>query len=392
MTDIVSRIKDVLSVPHDHWAGARQGLETADSLDGLLPASRALPDCPDATALAAEGKAAWRALLQVVQRESNDTLAFKNALFVLMYFDDLFVYRELKALYPEAPLEQRPWLDVACRKVLLRCLETPEDSHGALGREIVRNTWRGRLATTSMIIDLAAHLFEQWRRAIIIRDMAVSDGVTALDLAEEAARRGVDVSITATDLRLYLLYAEHDGDEIVCYSDGDPCQYIIEGQTYGARHPDVPAALGPAQAELEESVRGPRAQRITMLAPQVDHALQAGELALRFKEEDAFGPDPDIGEAEIIRIANLLVERSDDHRGYYYRRDILDAMSRLGRAARDGAYLYLDNFRKKVEHVGLWQKDASAGEWTRLPVAGDIAPDLDGVTSIPIESPAAEDQ
>jgi hypothetical protein len=129
-----------------------------------------------------------------------------------------------------------------------------------------------------------------------------------------------------------------------------------------------------------------------MLAPQVDHALRTGELALRFKEEDAFDPDPDIGEADIIRIANLLVERSDDHRGYYYRQDILDAIARLGRAARDGAYLYLDNFRKKVEHVGLWQKDASASEWTRLPVAEDVAVDLAGVTSIPIESLPVEEQ
>ncbi len=77
--------------------------------------------------------------------------------------------------------------------------------------------------------------------------------------------------------------------------------------------PDVPAALRRAQAELDEAAEGLAAQTITMLAPQVDHAVQTGRFALRFREEDAFHPNPDIGEADLIRIANLLVERTDDH-------------------------------------------------------------------------------
>jgi hypothetical protein len=240
-----------------------------------------------------------------------------------------------------------------------------------------------------MVIDLAAGLSEQSGRTIIVRDMAVSDGVTALDLAEEAGRRGVDVSITATDLRLHLLYAEHDGNEVVCCSDGEPCQYLIDGQTYGMRHPDVPAAMGPVRATLDKSVQGSGAERITMLAPQVDSALQTGKLPIRFEEEDAFDPNPDVGHADIIRVANLFVERDDDHRGYYYRQDILKAISRLGEAAKDGAYLYLDNFRRKVEHIGLWQKNGSAGEWRRLAVGEEFAADLDGVTSIPTECGAS---
>ena len=241
-----------------------------------------------------------------------------------------------------------------------------------------------------MIVDLAERAFGPSHGTVIIRDMAVSDGVTSLDLAEEAARRGVDVSIAATDLRLYLLYAERDGNEVVAYSNGEPCQYSLGGQTYGLRHADAPAANREAQAELDEAVRGPATQTITMLAPQVDDAVHTGRLAIRFKEEDAFDPAPDIGEADIIRIANLLVERTDDHRGYYYRPDVLAAISRLGAAAKDGTYLYLDSFRKKVEHVGLWRKDAAAGRWARLPVEGDLAADLEGVSSIPIESAAAK--
>ena len=325
-------------------------------------------------------------MLDIIRREPDGSLTFRNALYLLLYFDCLFVYCALKAWYPEAPPEQRPWLDVACRKILLRCLEVPENAPGVQTREIVRNTWRGRLAATAMIVQLVEQAFASSHRPAIIRDLAVSDGVTTLDLAEEAARRGVSVSITGTDLRLYLRYAQREGDEVACYRTGEPCQYLIGGQTYGLAQAEVPAALAPAQAKLEETARGPATQTITMLAPQVDQAVRTGQFALRFKEEDAFDPDPDIGQADIIRIANLLVERTDDHRGYYYRRDMLQAISRLGRVAKDGAYLYLDNFRKRIEYVGLWRKNAAAGEWTRLPMGAGVALDLDGVGSIPIGS------
>ena len=59
-------------------------------------------------------------------------------------------------------------------------------------------------------------------------------------------------------------------------------------------------------------------------------------------------------------------------------------MGILGSKAKDGAYLYLDNFRKKTEHVGLWRKNESAGRWERQPVEGDHAVDLTGVADIPI--------
>ncbi len=386
MNDVFSKIEEALAVPHDYWEGARQGIATAESFDGLLPEFRALPDCPEATALVAEGAAAWRPLFGIVRGESEDTPAFKNALFLLMYFDCLFVYRVLKARYAEAPPAQRPWLDVACRKILLRCLEVPETAREAQTREIVRNTWRGRLATTGMIVDLAAQAFAPSQGPVIIRDMAISDGVTTLDLAEEAARRGVDVSITGTDLRLCLRYAEHGRDEAVCYGNCEPIQYVIAGQTYGVRHADVPAALATVRTGLDETVKGPTARMVTLLAPQVDRAVRTGRYALGFREEDAFHPDPDIAHADIIRVANLLVERTEDHRGYYHREDILKAISRLGRMAKDGAYLYLDNFIKKVERVGLWRKDAAVGEWRRLPAGAGVAVDLEGVGSIPIEA------
>lgn len=103
--------------------------------------------------------------------------------------------------------------------------------------------------------------------------------MTTLDPAEDAARRGVDVSVTGTDLRLYLRYAECDGNEVVCYRDGEPVQYAIEGRTYGSGHADVPAAPASARAQLDEAVRRAGAQVITMLAPQVDDAVRTAPIS-----------------------------------------------------------------------------------------------------------------
>jgi hypothetical protein len=76
MNDVVSMVERALSAPHDYWEEARRGLPAAESLEGLLPPSRALPECPEAAALVAEGTAAWRGLLKVVREEPKDTRAF----------------------------------------------------------------------------------------------------------------------------------------------------------------------------------------------------------------------------------------------------------------------------------------------------------------------------
>jgi len=382
--ELATEINAILCSAPDCWREAGAGLGMFDTLDGLLPASRALPECRAAGEVLAHGSGACRILLNAVRQGKGDAMASRNALFLLMYFDSLFVYRELKAFYEAAPETQRRWLDVACRKVLMRCLEVHEDSQDALTREIVRNTMRGRLATTDMVVDLAARLSSHGQRTIMVRDMAVSDGITTLDLAETAARRGVPLTITGTDLQLHLLYANHGQDRVVATSDLTALQYELDGKTYGARHDPLPSTLHPRAEALLPQLNTPGADRITMLAPQVETAVRSERYDIEFREENAFDPGPGIAEADVIRIANLFVERTDDHRGYYYREDILGAISSLGRKAKPSAYLYLNNFRKKIEHIGLWRKDADARAWTRVPVAGDFATDLAGVGDIPI--------
>jgi hypothetical protein len=133
-----------------------------------------------------------------------------------------------------------------------------------------------------------------------------------------------------------------------------------------------------------EALAGRDTVTIAMLAPRVAFAAESRPNQLQFGEENAFDPRTDIAEADIIRIANLFVERTEDHRGYYRREDIVAAIAELGRRAKDGAHLFLDNFRKKLEHVGHWRKDGSSQEWVRIPVDGAFVPDLHGVGNITI--------
>lgn len=383
MNDTTQEISRRLAAAPDYWEEAQRALSPSESLDGMLPASRGLPDCSFAEHLTAGNAQTSLELLEVVGLEEADSRVFKNALLVLMYFDNLFVYRRLKEIYATAPETQRKWIDAACRKIILRCVEVPEGSQEQLTREIVRNTWRGRLATTEMVAELAADLWRQSRRRIVIRDMAVSDGITTFDLFEATSARNVPVLITGTDLRLFLSYAEHGEDQAVSLSDGSVLQLEIDGTAYGVRHNDLSAAPAGQRQHLTAALSGPHAVTVSMLAPRVAVVAESRPDELKFAEENAFHPRPDIGTADIIRIANLFVERTEDHRGYYYRADILAAIAELGRRAKDGAHLLLNNFRKKIEHVGHWVKDEATREWVRIPVAGPFVPDLDGVESIP---------
>jgi len=384
MRDTIQGIIERLASAPDYWAEARRAVAASESLDGMLPASRALPDCPLALDLVSDNVRACRALLRIIQAEAIDSHVFKNAVFVLMYSDSLFVYRGLKEIYPTVPDGRQQWIDVACRKMILRCMEVPKDSQAELTREIVRNTCQGRLATTEMMAAEAAEIWEHTQRSVTIRDIAVSDGITTLDLYEATAALGIPALIKGTDLRLYLTYADDGGDRVVAHSDGSIQQLEIDSTLYGLRHEPLSAVPAGRLAKPTGALVGPAAVTITMLAPRVE--AEANPDRLFFGEENAFDPQPDIADANIIRVANLFVERTEDHRGYYRREDIIAAIAALGRRARDGTHLFVDNFRKKIEHIGHWRKDESRKEWVRIPVHGDVVPDLAGIENIQIDS------
>ena len=383
-----AQIETALASCPDFWQKAREAAALVDGPGTLLPGCRALPPNETAGAIGRCGRSAYSRLLVAASAEPTDTARFRNAVYLLLYFDSLFVYRELKSLYPAVGDNQRPWLAAACRKILIRCLDVPESADVGLTREIVRNTEPGRLSTTPMIVELSQRLSREHGRPVVVRDMAVSDGITTLDLAMATANRSAPVEITGTDLHILLQYAGGNGNQMVSDSSGHALQYEVSGRTFGLLHDDLDIMPELRRNEIVNACSRNEIETITMLAPEVESAVASEEFQLRFKEENAFEPDEDVGDADIIRVANLFVERTADHRGYYCRGDILRGIRRLGSIAKDGACLFLDNFRKRIEHIGLWRKNEAAGRWERLPVEGDHAVDLAGIRDIPIDSGA----
>ena len=344
------------------------------------PSGGALPEAPLAHELAQAGKAASEPLIGIVATEDADSLRFKNALFFLMYSNSLFVYRDLKKLHPRAATAQRPWLEEAVRKIMIRC-QGWSDVPAPDRRSISKNTRPGRLATTPIIVDLAAEIARRAGRPAVVRDMAVADGITSLELATLAADRNVVLSVVATDAWLHLYYAEHDGNQAVFKTDGDPVQYEILGKLF-RRGRELPESYRKPMKALDSLFDPVRLGRITTIAPEVERAAASADCDITFKEEDLFHPEPDIAEADIIRVADLLVEITPDHRGYFQRGEIIEAVARLGAVVKDGAYLFLDNYRRKMERCGRWRKAAARGQWLRQPIASDMPVVLDGVSGI----------
>lgn len=347
------------------------------------PAGGSLPDISEAHQFVKMGRRGYLPLLKIASTENNDSLRFKNALYFLMYFDSLFIYRDLKKMFGRASSSQRSWIAEAMRKTLIRSTGWSDPPPESSRRGVSKNTRPSRLSTTAIIVELSRDIHHCSGRKIIIRDVAVSDGTSSAELADMAAKRGVPVSIVATDAWLYLYYAISDGNQVVFNSRGEPVQYEIQGKTF-RRGDKIPASLRQSKEQLEKTFDRDGLERITTIAPDVEALVDSGDYDIVFKEEDLFHPEPDMKEADIIRVANLLVEITKDHRGYYSREEILKAVADLGRCVKDGAYLFLDNYQSKIERCGKWQKDSLPVMWRRLPVAMDIPEVLDGVSDIEI--------
>jgi len=378
--DLSRRIETIIEATStDYWLA-----QTEDSRPN--PWVGELPDCPQALKIAQEGQASYRYLLDIVSREQADSLRFRNALLFVLHFDSLFAWRELKRLHKDADAPKRRWLEKGIRKALARCFHAPRGRDKSRFRDIGRNTRRGRLASTPVVVQLARKIETRHKRKPILRDMAVSDGVTSLDVAQMAAAENVPVSIVATDAFLYLHFTECDGGQAVFLSDGRPLQYEFSGETHRMQDGEVPERCAGIRRRLDQSFAEGDVARVAMLAPEVELAVESGRYDISFREEDLFEPDPDISSADIIRIANMLVETTATHRGYFLKAEIVDAIAALGTRAKDAAYLLLNNFREKVERLGLWRKDTARGQWVRESNPSELPGVLDGVGDIAIRS------
>lgn len=380
----LSELLDVMLGPNavDRWQSGDQSWRANHAQ---------LPHWPHAQELSHYGWQGCEPLLCVLHEERSDSLQFRNALLLLVYFDSVFVYRELKALYPVAGHDQRPWFEEACRKILIRCFHSPRDRDHTRFRDISKKTLEGRLSTSPVLVELANTVHVKRGRPAVVHDMAVADGITTLDVAELAAGSGTPLALVASDRFLYLHFGETAANRVAFLSDGRVLQYEIDGIAFSATAGSVPGQYAAATPQLDALFGHPGLQRITMLAPEVELAAASGRHQVSFKEEDVFDPDPDIAHADIIRVANVLVESTHDHRGYFTRREILGAMANLGGLAGDGAYLVLNNFRRQIEYAGVWRKDASRDQWTRLPTPAGLPDDLDGIGDINIRHADGEE-
>ena len=376
--DVQSLIARLTGSPGtDYWGDSEQDWRN------YRPAGGSLPDIPEAYQLAKTGRDAYLPLLKIVSMEGSDSPRFRNALFFLMYFNSLFVYRDLKKMFGQGNSAQEVWIAEAMRKMLIRSTGWSEHPPEPSRRAVSKNTRPGRLSTTAAIVDLARGIHARSGQKVVIRDVAVSDGTSSVELAALAAERGVPVCIVGTDAWLCLCYAIREGDQVVFNSRGKPLQYEIHGKLFRWGD-EVPASLAQSKQRLEKAFGTGALERITTIAPDIEASVGAGDYDMVFKEEDLFSPDPDMREADIIRVANLLVEVTDDHRGYFSREEILKALVELGRCVKDGAFLFLDNYRNKIERCGGWQKDSSSARWRRLDLALDTPDVLEGVRDINI--------
>jgi hypothetical protein len=376
--DINHKIDTILASPISYWEDGSQDWRA------YKPSGGTLPDLREASQLIEMGKAAYELLLEIVTKEETDNLRFKNSLFFLMYFDSLFIYRNLKKIYlGEASSSQQSWLAEALRKIIIRSRGWYQFSDEDTRRTISKNTRPGRLSTTPMIVELASEISRVNNKAVVIRDMAVSDGTTSLDLAVAAAEKKVPISIMATDASLYLYFSEVEDNKVVFNSNGHPLQYEISGKIFQKRD-NIPDCYKTVKGKLDKKFNRKNLDMISTITPEVELVANSNKYNISFKEEDLFSPALDIKKADVIRIANLLVEITDDHKGYFFRDEIIKAISGLGNHVKDGAYLVLNNFRKKIEYIGVWRKDASLNTWIRLPASDGINDDLEGVANIDI--------
>ncbi len=288
-------------------------------------------------------------------------------------FNSLFLYRELKEIYPECNPQQQKYLNQALRIILKQGFYYEDTRDQKVFRTIGKNTYRNRLCTSQIIAELAKELHQKYKKKIIIRDIAVSDGITTLDMAIEIDRLDFPVSIKATDLTLYLYYVDRGKEKAVFAGKGRPLQYEIDGELHFCNQGDIPEELG--------SLFDPeKLEKVSMICPEMMSFIHNSKCEINFAEEDLFNLDPDIGEADIIRIANLLVESTDSHRGYFTKDETVDVLIKLGPHAKEGAFLFLDNYREKIERYGKWRK--AGNRWVRCESIAVVPDVLDGVNEI----------
>lgn len=194
-----------------------------------------------------------------------------------------------------------------------------------------KTTWPNRF------VELDADVVEFLRAGedvvsdLRVLDVAVSSGISTIELVEVLSRSGFDVDMTATDmLTTAQLVTLAPGVRLLVDGDDNPIQWDLGIRTLRA-HPygNSTDRLRAVLARLWGALKNRRLHRceVMLTDPRLSRIA-------RVVSEDLIDPDPELdGPYDLVRACNIL---NDD----YFDADVLDRMcTTLIRRVDDGGYL-----------------------------------------------------
>lgn len=228
-----------------------------------------------------------------------------------------------------------PDIDLETTSAVLRGLQLPNGTR--------KTTWPNRFS------DLDAHCVQALRdrgETLEVLDVAVSSGISTLELIRALTATGKSVSATATDLFIQgVLVTIAPGIRLLVDDDDNPIQWESLGRTLRA-HPND-GRLDTLRALLDRFWRhtsgGGRHRR--QVVPLVDPRLTA---EADVQQEDLLNPNPALdGPFDLVRACNILNTE-------YFTVDELTRMTRVvvHRVATDGGILVIARTRSDGTNYG----------------------------------------
>lgn len=236
--------------------------------------------------------------------------------------------------------------DPAVNERLLRNLQLPNGT--------TKTTYRRRLDD----VNAALPPLVSKRRPLRVLDVAVSSGVSTVELLATLGAAGIGTDATATDLLVSGRLMRHfPGFHVFVTPDGVPIQFDVAGRgirnaTADSRHGAAlraPAACCRLVAGLTGRLRRPRlVARVDLVVPELTQAT-------RVESEDLTRPRSDLdGPYDLVRAANIL------NRVYFDDATLRTMASRLwDRVDTDGLFVVVRTLDDGANHGAVWRRDAA---------------------------------
>lgn len=236
--------------------------------------------------------------------------------------------------------------DPAVNERLLRNLQLPNGT--------TKTTYRRRLDD----VNAALLPLVSGRRPLRVLDVAVSSGISTVELLDALRAAAIDTDATATDLLVSGRLMRHlPGFHVFVTSEGAPIQFDVGGRgirnaTADSRHTPLlraPAASCRLLAGLTGRLRQPRqVARVDLVVPELRRVA-------RVESEDLTRPRTDLdGPYDVVRAANIL------NRVYFDDVTLRAMASRLWeRVDTDGLFVVVRTLDDGANHGTIWRRDAN---------------------------------